>query len=238
MKACSVPRPICQTPAKLVVWLGLFLTILWVSGCATGPQANPQDPLEPLNRQVYEFNEAVDTALLKPLATTYRDVAPQLLQRGVRNFFDNIQDAWSFANNALQLKGSAAVDSIARFGVNTLLGLGGLIDVASEMNIERRTRDFGHTLGFWGVTSGPYVVLPLLGPSTLRDAVARTVDLKGDIVSNIKDVPTRNSLTAIGALDQRTKLLSSSTMLEEAALDKYTFTRDAYLQHRESAISE
>ena len=217
-------------------WTAALLFFLLLAGCAVGPHANPRDPLEPFNRGVYQFNEAVDTAVLKPVATAYRDVTPAMLRRGVGNFFDNLQDAWSFVNNALQFKGQAAVESLFRFGVNTFIGLGGIHDVASEMRIEKNTKDFGHTLGFWGVAPGPYLVLPLLGPSSLRDAAARVVDVQGDLASNIAHVPTRNVVTVVRMVDKRAELLKVTAMLEAAALDKYTFTRDTYLESRRSEV--
>jgi phospholipid-binding lipoprotein MlaA len=216
--------------------LRLLLITLVLSGCASGPQADPRDPLEPFNRGVYQFNDAVDRAVLKPVATAYHDGVPSLVRLGVNNFFGNLEDAWSFVNNTLQLKGRAAGDSFFRFGVNTLLGLGGILDVASEMAIEKHTKDFGHTLGYWGVKPGPYLVLPLLGSSTLRDAVGRAVDTQGDIVNGLSDSKTRDTLTVVRVVDTRANLLQASAMLDELALDKYTFIRDAYLQRRRSAI--
>jgi len=213
------------------IFLGLIL-----AGCATGPNANPVDPLEPLNRSVYRFNDAVDQAVLKPVATTYRDVTPSLVQRGVSNFFNNLEDAWSVVNNVLQLKGEAAGDSFFRFGVNTFMGLGGILDVASEMRIERHTEDFGQTLGYWGVGPGPYIVLPILGPSSLRDTVALPADIRGDAVTHIEDVATRNTLWALRATDDRADLLKAEAVLDQAALDKYSFIRDAYLQRRRNAV--
>jgi phospholipid-binding lipoprotein MlaA len=218
--------------------LPALLGLALLTGCASGPAANPRDPFEPFNRGVYQFNDAVDVALLKPVATAYRDGVPSPVRHGVNNFFGNLQDAWSFVNNALQLKGEAAMDSFFRFGVNTFIGLGGMLDVATEMNIEKHTKDFGHTLGYWGVGPGPYLVLPLLGPSSLRDTVALPVDMKGDLVAGISDIPTRNTLTAVRAIDTRADLLRASAMLDEVALDKYTFIRDAYLQRRRSTIFE
>lgn len=216
-------------------------SLLWVSvvllwGCASGPNANPRDPLEPFNRGVYRFNEKVDAVVLKPVASAYREVTPVRVRQGVGNFFGNLGDLWSFVNNALQLKGHAAMDSLKRVGVNTFLGWGGIFDIATEMDIEKHTKDFGHTLGYWGIAPGPYLVLPLLGPSTLRDTVALPVDLKGDLVANVPHVPTRNTATALRAVDERSDLLKAGTMLEEAALDPYTFTRDAFLQRRRSVI--
>ncbi len=217
-------------------WGGILLMLFLLPGCASGLNVNPRDPLEPLNRKVYQFNDAVDTALVKPVAIAYQDFAPAPLRRGISNIFGNLQDAWSFANNAMQLKGRAAADSLARFGVNTFMGLGGLLDVATAMNIERHPKDFGHTLGFWGVVPGPYLVLPLFGPSTVRDTAALAVDLHGDIAASITHVPTRNTVTAVRAIDTRESLLNATAMLDEAALDKYSFTRDSYLQLRRSAL--
>jgi len=215
---------------------GFLVLVSGLTGCASVPNANPHDPLEPFNRGVYQFNDTVDVAVIKPVAIAYRDVVPQPVRRGVGNFFNNLQDAWSFVNNSLQLKGTAAADSLLRFGVNTFIGLGGILDVASEMNIERHTKDFGHTLGYWGVGPGPYLVLPFFGPSTVRDSAALVVDIKGDLSTLVSDVPTRNTATVVRLVDKRATLLQATTMLEEAALDKYTFTRDAYLQNRRSVI--
>ena len=209
---------------------------LLLSACATGPNANPRDPLEPFNRGVYSFNDAVDRAVVKPVATAYRDALPSPVRTGVSNFFSNLQDLWSFVNNTLQLKGEGAGNSIVRFGVNTVFGLGGLLDVATEMRIERFPEDFGQTLGRWGVGAGPYVVLPLLGPSTLRDTAALPVDMSGNAVSQIDDTATQNATTVLGLVSRRAQLLDASKMLDEVALDPYTFTRDAFLQRRLSLV--
>jgi len=216
-------------------WLALGM-LLSVTACATGPNANPKDPMEPLNRGVYGFNDALDRAVIKPVATVYRDVLPSPVRTGVSNFFANLQDAWSGVNNALQLKPQESAESFVRFGVNTFLGFGGLLDIGTEMRIERHTKDFGHTLGYWGMGPGPYLVLPLLGPSTLRDTAAMSVDNQGNLVSHISDVPTRNSATALRLLDRRARLLDASKMLDQVALDPYTFTRDAFLQRRRNAV--
>jgi phospholipid-binding lipoprotein MlaA len=166
----------------------------------------------------------------------YRDHTPTRLRQAVGNVFGNLEDVWSAFNNALQLKGRSAVDSVARVVVNTVLGIGGVIDVASEMEIERHTKDFGHTLGHWGVPPGPYLVLPVLGPSSLRDTLALPVDWQGDLVTQIGHVPTRNTSIAVRAVDARAGLLQATNMLNEVALDRYTFTRDAYLQRRRNDI--
>ncbi|MFZ4623960.1 MAG: MlaA family lipoprotein [Rhodoferax sp.] len=215
---------------------GLLISLAALVGCASGPSANPRDPLEPFNRGVYQFNDSVDRAVLKPVATAYRDVLPSPIRTGVTNFFNNLQDAWSFVNNSLQLKGEAAGNSLVRFGVNSVFGLGGVLDIATEMRIPRQTKDFGHTLGYWGVGPGPYLVLPLLGPSTVRDTAALPVDMQGNLASEIDHVPTRNSVTALKLVNLRAQLLSTTDMRDQVALDPYSFTRDAYLAYRRNAI--
>lgn len=232
-------RSFCKQQSGTMVrslWAGFALAVVMLSGCATGPSANPRDPLEPFNRGMYQLNDVVDRAVVKPVATVYRDVLPSPVRTGVTNFFANLQDAWSFVNNALQLKGEAAGNSLVRFGVNTFLGLGGILDIASEMQIERHSEDFGQTLGHWGVGAGPYVILPLLGPSTLRDMLASPVDAYGNFVAGIDDEPMRNTLTAVNLLNRRSRLLEASKILDQVALDPYTFTRDAFLQRRQNAV--
>lgn len=221
-------------------WLGLvvLLSCALTAGCASGPNRNPVDPLEPFNRSMFEFNDALDRKVLKPVATTYRDVTPELVRRGVGNFFNNLEDVWSIVNNALQLKGEGTANSFMRVVVNTTIGLAGVLDVATEMRIERRTEDFGQTLGYWGVGAGPYVVLPILGPSTLRDTVALPVDWRGDLVAQQEDVALRNSLLTLRAVNSRAKLLRAGEVVEEAALDKYTFVRDAFLQRRRNDVHD
>lgn len=216
--------------------LSVMAAAVLLTACATGPNANPRDPLEPFNRGMYSFNDAVDQAVVKPVATAYREVLPSPVRTGVANFFNNLQDAWSFVNNTLQLKGEGAGNSLVRVGVNTVFGLGGLLDIATEMRIERFTEDFGQTLGYWGVGAGPYLVLPLLGPSTLRDTAALPVDIQGNASSHFSDVPTRNSVTVLDLVDRRAQLLNATKMLDEVALDPYTFTRDAFLQRRLSLV--
>ena len=213
--------------------MALCLTLV---GCATGPTANPRDPFEPFNRSIFGFNDAVDRTVLKPVATAYRNVTPGVVRTGVGNFFSNLEDFWSLANSLLQLKGRAAADTAVRLSVNTFLGLAGVIDLAGEMGIDRHKEDFGQTLGYWGVPGGPYLVLPLLGNFTLRDAAALPVDFKGDMVSNLSHKRSRYSLKGLNLIDSRAAFLNASSLIEGAALDKYTFTRDAYLQSRRSAI--
>ena len=221
---------------RLLRWLALSALLLCLVACASGPQASPHDPLEPFNRGVFKFNDALDVAVVKPVAVAYRDHTPTRLRHGITNVFGNLEDVWSAVNNALQLKGSAVTDSVTRVLVNTVMGIGGVFDVASEMAIERHTKDFGHTLGFWGVPPGPYLVLPVLGPSTLRDTVALPLDWQGDLVRQIPYVPGRNAATVLRGVDTRSSLLKATSMLDDVALDRYTFTRDAYLQRRRNDI--
>ncbi|MFC7459751.1 VacJ family lipoprotein [Hydrogenophaga defluvii] len=214
----------------------MLVGVVVLAGCASGPHANPKDPIEPFNRGVQQFNDGVDEAFLKPVATVYRDVTPDLVRTGVNNFFSNLRDLWSSVNAALQLRPREATENFLRFSVNTFWGIGGLLDIASEMQIERTTLDFGQTLGRWGVPPGPYLVLPFMGPSTVRDALGMGVESSGDLLTGMNHIPTRNSLYALRIVEARANLLRAGTLLDQAALDKYSFTRDAYLQRRESQI--
>ena len=207
-----------------------------ISGCATGPQANPRDPLEPLNRAVYGFNEVVDNAVLKPVATVYTKVTPSLVRTGVTNFFSNLTEGWSTANNALQFKGREAAESWMRFSINSVFGLGGIFDLATDMGLERHREDFGQTLGSWGVPSGPYLVLPLLGASTVRDTAALPLDMQGNMLNAVPHAGDRDRLTGLNLINTRANLLRASAVLDDAALDKYSFTRDFYLQARHSEV--
>lgn len=221
---------------RLLAGALLAMLLALTTGCATGPNANPADPLEPFNRGVTQFNDGVDRAVIKPVATAYDTVAPRFVRTGVSNFFNNLGDAWSAVNAVLQLKPQAAVDNFFRFQINTVFGLGGLLDFASEANIERHKEDFGQTLGRWGVPSGPYLVLPILGPSTVRDTAALPVDSWGSAISHINDVPVRNYIYGLRAIDARANLLRTTNVIDQAALDKYSFTRDAYLQLRRNDV--
>jgi phospholipid-binding lipoprotein MlaA len=224
------------TTKKSLGWASAALVLALLQGCATGPNANPADPLEPLNRTVFKFNDGLDRAIIKPVATAYQNVTPALVRTGVSNFFGNISDVWSVVNNALQFKGEAAVNSFFRVTTNTFWGLGGIFDVASDLKIPKQSEDFGKTLTHWGVASGPYLVLPVLGPSTVRDSVGTLVDMQGDLVSQGVDrVPVRNSLLTLRLVNTRANFLGVSDLLEQASLDKYSFTRDIYLQRHRRA---
>lgn len=225
---------------RLVRWAFAAVALASTVGCATvaGQPPNPVDPLEPLNRSVYRFNDTVDRAVLRPVATAYRNALPLMVRSGVNNFFGNLGEVWNLANNVMQLKLQNSAETFMRLNVNTIFGLGGLLDIASEAGIERHREDFGQTLGRWGVPSGPYVVLPLLGSSTVRDAAALPVDRYGDALTAVHDIPARNSLYGLRLVDERARFLRASQMLDDAALDKYSFTRDAYLQRRRNAVSD
>lgn len=215
--------------------IALAASLLLV-GCASAPTANPKDPWEPMNRSVASFNDKVDDNVLKPLATGYRNVVPDLIQTGVRNVFNNFADMWSTVNNLLQLKPINTAESLGRVIVNTVFGIYGIFDVATYIKLERHPEDFGQTLGYWGMPNGPYLVLPLFGPSTLRDGASLPVDFAVSPTKLIADIPTRNEVFAIRLVSKRAELLKPGNLLEEASIDKYSFTRDAYLQYRRSQI--
>ena len=220
-------------PIKRIALAATVSVAALLTGCATttGP-ANPADPLESMNRSIYSFNDKVDTAVLKPVATAYQTVTPRLARSGVTNFFDNLGDAWSFVNNVLQGQGEGAYNSMVRFSVNTVFGIGGLFDVASEAGIQRAKQDFGQTLGRWGVPTGPYLVLPFFGPSTVRDTAGMVVDAYGYPANSVDDVRWRNSLYGLRVVNRRADLLKAGDMLDSVALDKYSLMRDVYLRSR------
>jgi phospholipid-binding lipoprotein MlaA len=213
--------------------LALAGALLLLCGCATN---NPKDPLEPVNRAVFAFNDKVDQVALKPAATVYKNVTPSFVQTGVNNFFGNLADIWSSANNLMQGKGEQGMNDFARFMINTSFGIGGLFDIASEAGLRKHREDFGQTLGYWGMPSGPYLMLPLLGPSTLRDTAALPVDIAADPWVHVNPTRTRNLGTATRVIDERAVLLDASNLLEEAALDRYEFIRDGFLQRRQSQV--
>lgn len=224
--------------AKYARWTSAAAVFALVTGCATGPNANPADPFEPFNRGVFTFNDKLDEAVLVPVSTAYVNVLPSMVRTGVNNFFGNLGDVWSFANSVAQLKLQNSAETFMRVNVNTFFGLGGLLDVATEAGIDRHDEDFGQTLGRWGVAAGPYIVLPVLGPSTLRDTIAKPVDFYGDGLNALNDVAWRNSLTVLRVVDKRSQYLRAGRLIDDAALDKYSFTRDAFLQRRRSLIQD
>ncbi|PVZ20415.1 phospholipid-binding lipoprotein MlaA [Pseudomonas sp. URIL14HWK12:I9] len=207
-------------------------------GLALAPlaaQAADSDPWEGVNRAVFRFNDTVDAWTLKPLAKGYQYVTPQFLQDGVHNMFSNVGDVTNLANNLLQAKPAAAGKDVARLIFNTTFGLAGFFDVGTKMGLQRSDEDFGQTLGYWGVPSGPYVMLPLLGPSTVRDAFGKYPDTYTYPYRYIDHVPTRNTIFGIGMVDTRASLLPAEKLISG---DKYTFLRNAYLQNREFKVKD
>ena len=208
--------------------------LLLSSGCATysGPP-HAQDPWESYNRNMYRFNMALDRAVLKPAAETYQSVLPEPARIGISNFYSNIEDVSNTVNNILQGKVDAGLADLGRFLINSTLGVGGLIDIATPAGIEKSNEDFGQTLGVWGVPSGPYFVIPFLGPSSARDAPARYFDPRFFYDRDISNVFVRNSLLALDIVRSRASVLRADKVLEEAgAIDEYAFVRDAWLQRR------
>ncbi|KES25185.1 MULTISPECIES: VacJ family lipoprotein [Pseudomonas] len=197
--------------------------------------ASEDDPWESVNRPIFVFNDTLDTYALKPLAQGYQKVTPNFVQDGIHNFFSNIGDVRNLANDLLQGKLEHAGVDTSRLLFNTTFGLAGFIDVATRMGLQRNDEDFGQTLGYWGVGSGPYVMLPLLGPSTLRDAPSKIPDAYTGMYPYIDDVSVRNSLRAVDVVDTRADLLRSEKLISG---DKYTFIRNAYLQNREFKVKD
>ncbi len=211
------------------------LALAAAGGCATVPGAappTPADPWEAFNRKVFVFNEAVDEAVLKPVATAYRDVVPELVRTGIGNVLGNIGDVWSAANLLLQGKVHSGLDMGMRVLTNTVFGLGGLLDPATEMGLTRRSEDFGQTLGRWGLGPGPYLVLPLLGPSNVRDGSALLVDRQASPSTLGKTDAATYGIAALEVITLRAGLLGASKLLDDVALDKYSFLRQAYLSRR------
>ena len=213
---------------------------LALAGCATTPPGDTArgDPWERVNRQTYAFNEVVDAAAIKPAAQLYQAFVPGVVRLGVHNVFGNIEDAWTTLNLFLQAKPAAGLNMGLRTATNTVLGIGGLFDVADEAGLERFTsEDLGQTFGFWGLQPGPYLVLPLLGPSTLRDTAARLLEINDSPITRVWQEPRdHNPARAIQLLDTRANLLNAGRVFDEIALDKYVLMRDAFLQRRRSQI--
>jgi phospholipid-binding lipoprotein MlaA len=207
-----------------------------LSGCATA--TNPKDPFEGFNRAMFSFNDTVDRVAVKPAATVYSNVVPGFVQTGIGNFFGNLGDIWTMVNNVLQGKVVDGLSDMMRVAVNSTLGLGGVLDIGSAAGMSKHKEDFGQTLGKWGVKGGPYVVLPIFGSFTLRDTVAFPLDFKADPWGYKKPVRWRNVGTVVRLVDQRAAVLGASNLIEEAALDKYEFVRDAYLQRRNSQVND
>ncbi len=214
----------------------IVLTAVAMSGCASIHANNPADPLEPINRGIYKFNDSVDKAVVKPVARGYKAVMPTVGRVMVSNFFSNLDDVVVTANDLLQFKMVQGFSDGMRFFVNSTIGVFGLIDVASVGDLKKHNEDFGLTLGKWGVGNGPYLVLPILGPSTLRDGAGLYVDGFASPMYQLKNMSTRNQAYLTRGLNRRTELLDQEKVLTEAMIDPYEFFRDAYLQHRLSQV--
>jgi phospholipid-binding lipoprotein MlaA len=227
-----------NTPVNPVYLLVLIMSLALLGGCASVPgPPDERDPFESYNRAMYAFNDSVDNAVLRPVAQTYKDYMPDIAQTGISNFFDNIGDLTNMVNNLLQFKIENAVSDFGRILWNSTVGIFGLIDVATHMGLQKHDEDFGQTLAVWGVPDGPYLVLPLLGPSTIRDTVGLVGDIYVDPLFAIEEEGNVYwGLVILRFIDTRADLLSASRVLEEAAIDPYIFVRDAYLQHRRNLI--
>ncbi len=223
-----------QTPKRLRSVVLMVTLAGLLGGCATS--GNPKDPIEGFNRAMYGFNEAVDAAVIKPVAQGYDYVLPAPVRTGVTNFFGNIADLFIGVNNLLQGKPDQAVSDLGRVLINSTVGILGLFDVATPAGLEKHEEDFGQTFGRWGVGNGAYVVLPIFGPRTVRDTAGLMLDMAADPVANVNHVPTRNALLALRLVDTRADLLPADKVIEEAALDKYSYVRDGYLQRRRSLV--
>ncbi len=217
--------------------LPIALLTLLASGCATlqGP-TEKKDPFEGFNRAVFDFNDSFDRHVLKPVAESYDAVLPSQVNNSISNVFSHLDDVVVIINDILQLKFEQTLSDVGRFTFNTTFGLFGLFDVASHMDLPKHNEDFGQTLGHWGLGSGPYLVLPILGPSTLRDGSGLLVDWQLDPIAQIEDTPTRWATIGLEGIDTRAGLLRASRILDTASLDPYVFLRDAYLQRRNNLV--
>jgi len=209
-----------------------------LAGCAAPTNPDPRDPWEGFNRGVYQFNDKVDRAVFKPVAQAYTTVTPEPVRSCVHNIFSNVGDLWAAANSFLQGRGHDFVNTLGRFLFNTTMGVGGCFDVASTTGARKIPNDFGTTLGVWGVGQGPYLVLPILGASSVRDGVGLVGDWSGNLASvgSIENVRLRNSLWGVQAVDRRASLLDATDTVDRVALDPYSFVRDAYLQRRAAMV--
>jgi phospholipid-binding lipoprotein MlaA len=223
--------------------LAVALLAAALGGCATQRAPSPRDPIEPVNRQIFEVNDALDRGVFKPVAEAYRAALPDPVQTGIRNFFSNLWEPWIAINQALQGKFVMAGSDALRFLTNSTIGVVGIFDVASDFELPKHSEDFGQTLAVWGVGFGPYIVLPILGPSSVRDGLGWVADTFAYLPWQVPSWAEFNhvdgwrwSLTAFDFINVRASLLDTTTLLEEAALDRYAFAREAYFQRRRNQI--
>jgi len=209
--------------------------IALLAGCAAAPTRgapSADDPLEPMNRVSYQVHEVVDGHIVRPFVQAYGDYTPRLVQQGIRNFFGNIDDLFSFVNAVLQNKPEKAGHDLGRFITNTGFGLLGIIDIASDAGVPKGEEDFGQTFGVWGIPQGPYLFIPVFGPTTVRDGTGWVIRAYTTPIGYISDVPARNIIWGVGAVDLRASALQAESILTQAAIDRYTSIRRAYLQRR------
>lgn len=218
--------------------VGLMLPALLVAGCASNPDrvTDPRDPLEPFNRAVFRFNTDFDNAFMRPLAKGYKAVTPEPVDRGITNFFSNIDDFTSFVNNILQFKMSRAGSDLGRIFMNSTVGILGFFDVATNAGLPSYKEDFGQTLGYWGLPPGAYFMLPIFGPSNLRDTVGFAGDIVTDPFFSIETGEIYWGFATVRIVDFRADRLAAGEILTDAALDPYVFLRDAYLQRRRNLV--
>ena len=220
---------------RALAWLVAPTLLL---GCASKPdrEVDPRDPLEPFNRATFRFNMDFDKAFVQPIARGYQKVTPEPVDRGITNFFDNLADVTSAVNNVLQFKMSRAGSDVGRIFINSTVGVLGFIDVATNVGLPSYKEDFGQTLGYWGLEPGAYLVTPLLGPSSMRDAIGMGGDIVMDPLVNLKKHQVHWGLVGVRLIDRRADLLTTTEIVEEASIDLYSFVRDAYLQRRQTLV--
>lgn len=214
----------------------VLTAIMLLTGCATTSQNGVNDPFEGYNRAMYSFNDTLDSAIIKPVAQGYDAIVPTGISQGVSNFFSNLNEITVILNDLLQLKFGQAIDDAGRFALNTTVGFGGVFDVATLAGHKKNNEDFGQTLGVWGVQPGPYLVLPIFGPRDVRDTVGLAADFYTYPVNHLDDVRTRNTLNATYIVDSRANMLNIKKVISEAALDEYSYVRNAYLQRRQNLV--
>ncbi len=223
-------------PLKPTFLLLILTAVIFTSGCAsTTPDGDVNDPIESVNRSIYNFNEGFDRMILKPAAKGYQKL-PSPVQTGTHNFFSNLNDVVVIVNDGLQLKGEQMSSDVLRFSVNTVFGVFGLIDMATPMGMPKHQESFADTLGYWGVGSGPYIVLPIFGPSSVRDAPSLVVDYFTNPISLVSPASATVALSSVNAVDTRSELLKSTDLRDQLALDPYIFTRESYYQWRQNRI--
>lgn len=227
-----------STFSKTLRLVGMAAVVALAGACSTVKTPSPADPFEGFNRSVDGFNQVIDQVAIKPVAQGYTSVVPPEIRGCVTNFFANLDDVNSAINNLLQAKPKRAFTDICRFAINSTLGLFGLVDIATEFGLERTGEDFGQTLGYWGFGSGPYLVLPFFGPSSLRDFPGRVVDSQLSLLPKHEPVDERNVATAVDVVDTRARLIPATDLVDRVALDKYSFVRDAFLARRASQVRD